>query len=159
MVAERRGGPTRAPVKRIADDAAPARIRRIDPDVEARLGDVVIEIEIADAGLDQRVGIALIHFEHPVQPFQVEYDAAGIHRSRTAIGEIAPGGDGIQRNTVLIGGAYDRLHLLERRGCHGSGGHALLRLAPIGRVSIAVQRHILSAGEDPFRTDSRSPGG
>ena len=47
-----------AVIERVADHAAPAGIRAVDPDLELVLLDVAIEVEVAHAGLDERVGVA-----------------------------------------------------------------------------------------------------
>ena len=47
----------------IAKQATPARIRRIDPDLEVSFLNVAVEIEVADAGFDQRVVVLLINLQ------------------------------------------------------------------------------------------------
>src|SRR5262249_49980418 len=76
VIAERRGRPAATTVERVADDAAPAWIGRIDPHIYIVLRDVIVQIEVADAGFDQGIGIALVHFEHAVHAFEVEHHAA-----------------------------------------------------------------------------------
>ncbi len=53
----RRGVATPA-IEGIADDAAPAGVRAVDPDFELVLLDVAVQVEIADAGFHQCVGVA-----------------------------------------------------------------------------------------------------
>jgi hypothetical protein len=69
-------------IERIADHAAPTRIRAIDPELQALLADMPIEIEITDAGLNEGAGIALVDLENPVHPFQVRHGTARQHRRR-----------------------------------------------------------------------------
>ena len=122
------------------------------------IGDL-LQAEIAEKqarSIKYQVGIARL----PLAKELSDFDFSDTPINQNLVRDLATGAFlQHQRNAVLIGGAHDRLHLLERRGCHGCGGNALLRLAPIGRISIAVQRHVLGAGEDPLRTDSPSPGG
>ena len=53
----------------------PSPGRGIDPKLELALLDVAIQIEIAHAGLDERIGVALVDLEDAVHPLQIEHDA------------------------------------------------------------------------------------
>ena len=61
-----------AAIEGIAHGAAPAGIGGIDPHFQLAILDVAIEIEIADARLDQRVGVLFVDFEDAVHALQVE---------------------------------------------------------------------------------------
>ena len=52
--------------------------------------DVAIQIEVAHARLDQRVGVLLVHLEDAVHPLEVEHHAAGVGRRGAAVAQIRP---------------------------------------------------------------------
>ena len=74
MVTEGISGPATTAVQGVADHTAPARIGRIDPDIQLVLRDGVIQIEIADPRLHQGPGIGFIHLQHAVHAFQIQHD-------------------------------------------------------------------------------------
>ena len=77
MLAHRRAAA--ATLERIAHGRAPARIGRVDPDIELVLLNVTIKVEIADAGLDHGVVNLVVDLEYPVHAFQIDDDAAREH--------------------------------------------------------------------------------
>src|SRR5690606_20805175 len=130
-----------------------AGIRRIDPQVEPALLEVVVEIEVADARLDQRIGSALVDLDHAIHALQVQHDTAGVDGRRAAAGEVAPGRARIEREAPRVGGADDGLHLLDRGRRNRGGREALLGLAPEGRVRVPVQGNVLVGRENPVGAD------
>ncbi len=159
MIAEGRSGPAGAAIQGVADDTAPARVRRVDPQIEACLGDVLVEIEVADSRLHQGVSVALVDFEYPVHALEVEHHAPGINRSGAAIGKVAAGGDGIERDTVLVCGAHHGLHLFQRCRRDRGGSRAVFGLTPEGGVGVAIEGNILVRGKDPLRANGMTPCG
>ena len=59
-----------AALERIAEWGAPAGIGRVDPDVELVLLDVAVEVEVADAGLDDGEVDLVVHLEHTVHALE-----------------------------------------------------------------------------------------
>ena len=105
---------THSMIQRIAHHAAPARVRHVEPQFEAVRLDVVVEVEVADARLDQRVAELLVHLEDAVHAAHVEHDGARQHRRRAAVREVLAARDRPQRNAGSVCGLDDRLHLLRR---------------------------------------------
>ena len=77
MIAEATEAIANAMVHRISNDAAPAGIGGIDPDLQPAVLNVPVQIEVGDPGFDDREMPLVVHLNHPVHPFQVENDAAG----------------------------------------------------------------------------------
>src|SRR5688572_28188547 len=148
-----------AVVEGVTRDAAPAGVRAVDPELQAAFLDIAVEIEVADAGLHERVGVALVDLEDTVHALQIEHDAARQHGCRAAVAEIAARRYRVKRNTELGGDADDFKHLLGRIGSHGSRGHFFFGLAHERRISVAVQRDVLVAREHPFGPHHRSEAG
>src|SRR5690606_19858243 len=93
VIAVRQRRASRAALEGVADEAAPAGIGAVDPEPQAALADVAVEIEVADAGLDERVREILVDLDDLVHALQVEHDAAGVDGRRAAVGEVAAGRD------------------------------------------------------------------
>src|SRR5688572_399887 len=144
-----------AVVEGVTRDAAPAGVRAVDPELQAAFLDIAVEIEVADAGLHQRVGIALVDLEDAVHALQIEDDAARQHRCRAAITQVAARRDRIKRYAELIGNTNNFLHLLGRLRRYRRRGDLLLGLVPKRRVSVAVQRRVLVGREHPLAPDDR----
>ena len=130
MIAERAERVADAVIERIADGTAPAGIWAVDPDLEAALFDVAVEIEVRDAGLDEREAAPVVDLENPVHALQVDDDAAREIRRRAAVTQVLAGRDRIKRNAMRVGDANDRLHLLDGRRNHGGGRDELAGLVP-----------------------------
>ncbi len=153
VIAERRSRPAAAAIERVADDAAPARIGRIDPDVEARFLDVIVEIEVTDTRLDAaRTHCARSLRSRDSDRLRSSTTLPEYTGARAAVREVAAGGNRIERNAMLIGGAHHRLHFFERRRRDRGRSDALFRLAIERRVGVAIQRDVRLLGEDPFFT-------
>jgi len=115
--------------------------------------DITVEIEVADAGLDQRVGVALVDLEYPIHPLQVEHHAAGKHGSRSAVAEIPARGDRIDRNPVAVSNPDDALHLLDAIWRDSRGSYDFVGFAEKRRIGVAIEGDILVAGENPLFAD------
>ncbi len=118
------------------------------------LANVAIEVEVAHAGLDERVCLVLAHLEDLVHALQVEHDAARVDRRRAAVGEIAPGRDRVERNRVAVRDLDDLLNLRHGLGRDSRGGDLLAGLAPERRVRVAIRVHGFVAREHPVLADS-----
>ncbi len=153
VIAERIRRPAAAAVERVADHAAPARIGRIDPDVEPVLFDVIVEVEVAYARLDERIRVALVDLEHAVHALQIEHDAAGVHGRRAAVCKVAPGRDRIKRNAASVGRAHHGLHFLDGRWSDRGGRETFLGLAPEGGIGVTIEGDVLVGREHPLGAD------
>ncbi|MNR05585.1 hypothetical protein D3C85_1216250 [compost metagenome] len=78
MVAKARQRVTYSMVKRIANHTAPAGVGDIQPHFQATFLDVVIQIEIADAGLHDCVAIAFVDLNDAVHPLQIQHNTAAM---------------------------------------------------------------------------------
>src|SRR5262245_40778124 len=102
VVAELDVGVTAAAVERVAHEAAPARIGRVDPEWNLVRAQMAVEIEVADAGLDEARLVARADVQDAVHALQIEDDAARIRGCRAAVRQVAARRDRIQREAVLI---------------------------------------------------------
>jgi hypothetical protein len=124
VVAHRRVAATA--FQRVADQTSPTGIGRIDPQLQLLLLNVAIQIEVADAGLDQGVVVLLAHLDDAVHPLEIETTLPVTVRRRAAVAEILAGGDRPQRNPVLARDADDLLDLLDAIRRDGGGRDPLL---------------------------------
>ena len=142
---------THAVVERISHDAAPAGIRDVEPQFQPAPPDVVVQVEVTDARLDEGVAEFFVHLQDAVHPVEIDNDGAGQDRGGPAIGEILAAGDRPQRDTKLAGDLDDLLHLLGCGRC--DRGMGLVPRVVVGdRVRIVVA-HDLLAREHPFAAD------
>ena len=88
MIAEGAEPIANAMVHRIPNDAAPAGIGHIDPDLQPALLNIPIQIEVGDSGFYNREMPLVVHLNHPVHPLQIENDAAGEIGRRPAISQV-----------------------------------------------------------------------
>jgi hypothetical protein len=153
VIAELRHRVAAAVIERVADQAAPTRVRAVHPNVELVLLDVAIEIEVAHARLDERRRVLLADLEDAVHALQVEHDAPREIRSRAAVTQVLTGRDRVERNPVGVRGAHDRPHLLHRVRRDGRRSGSLLGLALERGVRVAVERDVGIAREHPLRAD------
>src|SRR4029453_8700483 len=128
---------------------------RIDPELESLLVYVAIEIEVADARLDERVVVLLVHLEDPVHALEVEDDAAGDVWRRPAVSQVLAGGDRPQRNLVLARDSDDLLHLLDAIRCDRRRWNPLFLFVPERGKRIAIEIDVLVARDHPLLADDR----
>src|SRR5262249_18705281 len=83
----------------------------------ARL-DRVVEVEPADAGLDDRVAELLVDLEHAVHPTEVDDDRPAYPRRRAPVAVVLPDARHPERHLVLVRDPHDRLDLLDRLRLH-----------------------------------------
>jgi hypothetical protein len=144
-----------AVIQRVADRAAPTRIRRVDPQLQAAVLNVAIQVDVRDAGLDEREVAPRVHLEHAIHSLEIHGNAAAHVRRRAAVREILARRDRVQRNLELVRSANDRLHLLGGIRSHGGRRDQLVRLIlDIGEV-IAIRVDVLIAREHPVLADGR----
>ncbi len=91
VVAVWQGRAARAPVQRIAHQAAPARIGAVDPELELVLTDIAIEVKVGDPGLYQGEGVLLADLEDAVHPAKLEDHTARQNRGGSAVCQILAG--------------------------------------------------------------------
>ena len=115
--------------------------------------DVAIEIDVGDAGLDEREVALVVADENAVHALQIDRDAAAHVRRRAAVGEVLARRDRVQRNLVLVRRADDRLHLLRRIGADGRRRDQLVRLVLDVREVVAIRVEIVVAREHPVAAD------
>jgi hypothetical protein len=65
-----------AVIEGVTDDAAPPRVRRIDPELELALLNMAVEVEVRHAGLDDGAAAPFVDVEDPVHALEVDDDAA-----------------------------------------------------------------------------------
>ena len=138
-----------AVIHRVADQAAPAGVRRVDPHLEPALLDVAIKIDVRDARLDEREVALVVARENAVHALQVDRDAAAHVRRRAAVGEVLARRDRVERDLVLVRRANDRLNLLRRVGAYGRGRDQLVRLVLDVREVVAIRVQVVVAREHP----------
>ncbi len=153
VIAIRQRNAARAVVECVTDRAAPTRVRHIEPELQSLVAHVAIDVEVADTGFDEGVGVLLADLENAVHPLEVQDHTAGIDRCRAAVGKVAPGRDRVERDGVAIGDGEDLLNLLDRIGSDRRRDDLLLRLFPVGRIRVLVGRYVLVFGDDPLRAD------
>jgi hypothetical protein len=150
-------------VERVADHAAPAGIRAVDPEIEFPVLDVAVEIEIGDTRLDKDISVALVDLEDAVHALEIEDNAPREDRCSTAITQILAGRDRIDRDAFLIGDAHHRLDFLCADRRDRSGGEPLFRFVPEDGIGVAMGLQVLVRGEDPVSThhgpEARQRGG
>nr|ART39915.1 J191 [uncultured bacterium] len=144
------GRVTGAVFERIADNAAPAGRRAVDPQLVALLLQVLVELEVGHARLDQAVARILIHFQDAVHALQIQHQVAGLLGRRAAIGEVLAVAVGPQRQLVLVGDLQHGLHFGHRGGRDGHRRHARFRHHGGHVVQIGLQIP-LRVREDPGR--------
>ena len=142
-----------AALERIAEWGAPAGIGRVDPDVELVLLDVTVEVEVADAGLDDGEVDLVVHLEHSVHALEIDDHAARVRGRRRAVAQVPAGRDRPERDLVLVRDPHDRLHLLDGRRRDRGRREPLLGLAPEGRVRVAVELQVIVGLEYPVGAD------
>jgi hypothetical protein len=139
-----------AVIERVADDATPSGVRRIDPQLQIALLDVAVEIEVADARLHDGAAAPLVDGDDSVHALEIDHDATRQNRRRAAIAQVLAGRDRIERQLVLVGNAHDLLHLLDADRRHGGRREPLRRLIALRRIRVAIERHILVGLEHPL---------
>src|ERR1700733_4308324 len=105
-----------AVLERVAGRTAPARIRRVDTQLEFVLADVSVQIKIADARLHHAIRTGLVDLEDAVHALEIQHDRAVVDRRAATIGQIASGRDWIEWNAIFIRDPHQRLHLVDRGG-------------------------------------------
>ena len=102
-------------VERVPDDAPPAQVGDRDHQLVAARLDRVVEVEPADARLDDGVGELLVDLEHPVHVPQAD-DHRPVHaRRRAAVAVVLARAVRPERDPMLVRDPDDRLDLLDRR--------------------------------------------
>ena len=108
-------GEVRDPVvERVPDDAAPAEVGDGEHQLVAARLDRVVEVEPADARLDDRVRRLLVDLEHAVHPAEVDDDRAAHPRRGAAVAVVLADARDPDRHPVLVGDPDDLLDLLDR---------------------------------------------
>src|SRR5690606_17534314 len=100
---------------------------------------VVIQLTVGHAGLDQGSTQLSVDVKDLVHLLQVEDDLTALPRCGGAITEVAAGGDGPDRNLVFVTDLHHTLDLL-----HGGGGDGCRRRM----VSVLRRHHDLVVGDE-----------
>ncbi len=153
MVAVGREGDADAAVQRIAQHTAPAWARDVDPELQALLLYVIVQIEIADARLHHDIAMPFVDLDDPIHPLQVENDAAGQGGGGPAVAQILARGDRIDGNAIPVGDLDQLDHLVRIVRRHRRGRGALIGFAPQDRVGIAIEFQVLVGSEEPLVSD------
>src|SRR5271170_4541488 len=125
---------TAAAIDGIADQAAPSGIGGINPYFQILVLNIFVQIEITDAGFNQRVVVLYVDLENSVHALQIEDHAASEQRRRSAISEILAGGNRPEGNFESVGDSYDLLHLLDGIWSNRGGRNRLDVLEPKRRI-------------------------
>ena len=144
-----------APFERVADDAAPPRRGRIDPELRAPRAQMRMQIEVGHAGLDERVAERLVHLEDAVHAPQIDHDRAGQAGRRPAVGVVAAGRNGPQRQTIAARDAQHLPNFLDRSGQYGRGCREA-RLLRAGSEWIGVLGQFVVRYDDMRFADNRT---
>jgi hypothetical protein len=105
-------------LEEVADHPAPAQVGDRDHQLVAAGLDRVVEVEPADAGLDDAVGELLVDLEHSVHVPERDDHRAFEARRGPAVAVVHPAAVRPERDPALVRDPDDRLHLLDRRGHH-----------------------------------------
>src|SRR5690606_3212272 len=118
------GGVAHAPVHGVAHRAGDGRRRRErQHHRQVVFLDVVVQLAVGNTRLDQGVAHFRVDLDDPVHLFQIQDHLAALHGRRRAVAEVAPGGDGPDRDAVLVADLHHFLDLLDGgRGQRGGGG-------------------------------------
>ena len=73
---------------------------------------MAVEIEVTDAGLHQRIRVALVDLQYPVHSLQIEHDTARNDGRGAAVTQVPARRDRIERNAELVRDPNDLLDLL-----------------------------------------------
>ena len=142
-----------AALQRVADGAAPGRVRDVDAQGQVVFLEVIDDVVEADAGFHQHGVVAGVDVEDAVHALQVEHHAAGQDRGRAAVAQVLAGGDRIERHQVLVGHPDDGLHLLRRIRRDGGGDLRFQVGVLVDGIDVLVERGVFVAGEDPLFAD------
>src|SRR5581483_1033719 len=113
----------------------------------------LVQVEPADARLDDRGGELLVDLEHAVHPPEVDDDRAADARRGAAVAVVPAHAGHPQRQPALVGDADDRLDLLDRLRLDDRGGVVVVpalepeRVAELAQVLLG-REHVLRA-DDP----------
>ena len=138
-----------AMIERVADHAAPARVRAVDEHLQVAVLDVAVQVEVGHARLDDGVVALVVDLDDAVHALEIEHDAAGEVGCGTAVAEVAAGRDRIDRDAIAVRRAHDRLDFIHVVRRDRGGDQDLLGLVLHRRVGVAVQARILVLGEYP----------
>ena len=136
-------------IERVADHAAPSRVRAVDQDFQIAVLDVAVQVEVGHARLDDGEVSLVVDLDHAVHALEVQHDAAGEIRRGASVAEIAAGRNRIDRDAIAIGRAHGRLDLLHVVRRDRGGNQNFLGLVLYRRVGIPVQPRVLVPGEYP----------
>ena len=104
----------RAVLERVADDAAPAEVGHRHHEAGPGRAERVVEVEPADARLDDGVRAVLVDLEHAVHPPQAHEHGPVEARRGSAVAVVHPRRVCPERDRVLVRDPHDRLDLLDR---------------------------------------------
>ena len=126
-----------AAVERVADDAAPPEVGRVEHEDGVCRLQVLVEVEVRDAGLQQGIAVLLVDLQDAVHPLaHVDDDRAGQPWRRAAVAVVLARGDRRQRDAVTVGDPHDLLDLLGAPGSDDGGREELI--VAEHRIGVAV---------------------
>src|ERR1700722_10436501 len=153
VIAEAAEAIAHAVVQRISNKATPTRIGYVCLDSQAFLLNVPIQIEIGNAGFNDREMPLVIHFYDPVQALQVEdYASRKVWRG-AAVAQILAGRDRINWNLERVRNPDDLRDFFRRAGSYRRRHEDLFLFAPKWRVCVFVECYVIVTCEHPFLSD------
>src|SRR5438067_4741350 len=94
-------GPANAMIQRVAHHAPPTRIGAVDPDFELVAANMAMQVEVGDAGFDNRKMTLIVDLDDLVHPLEVDYHAAGKIRCGPAVAQVLAGRNRVEGNAEL----------------------------------------------------------
>ncbi len=140
-----------ATLQGVAYDAPPGISRNGELQGDAVGGQMLVQVEESNPGLEDAVAQLRVDLENPLEPAQIDDDRAGHARRRSAIAEILAARDRPQRNPVFVGEAHQRLNLARRAWRDGRGGSVCRGIS--WGVHIQVRLPVLIRSEHPLFAD------
>jgi hypothetical protein len=144
----------RAVLEGVADDAAPAEVGDRDHQPVSARAQRVVEVEPADARLDDGVRAGFVDLEHTVQLAQAHDQRPSETWRGAAVAVVHPRRVRPERDPVLVRDPHDLLDLLDRLG-HEHGGRRVV-VPRRERERVAELAELVLAGDHRLGAESRA---
>lgn len=161
----------------VAQNRSATKVRHVDPQfiIEPVLDQMVVQIRVSHAGLDQAARIPHVDVQHPIHiPPHVQPHTSRHPRRRPAVPDVAPRAEGPHGDRELVAQPHHRLHLGHLARRHDRRCHEVVlvedveHVVRLGRVEVRRlgQRGVLIvvaaaavAGDDSYVFGADDGGG
>ncbi len=144
----------RAVLEGVPDDAAPAEVRHRDHQARPGGPERLVEVEPADARLDDGVRAVLVDLEHAVHPPQAHEHGPVEARRRAAVAVVHPRRMRPERYRMLVRDPHDRLDLLDRLRHERRRGRVVVPRRE--RERVAERAELVVAGDHGVGAEGRA---